>query len=433
MVKWRLLLGIKILLVIYILNTYIMGGLTMKKSLRKSLTVLAVAAMGLSALTGCGGTSTGAANTNVADTNANANANADNTEGTGEKAASGDVYKIGGMGPLTGDAASYGTSVKQGAEIAINEINAAGGVNGHPLELVFEDDECDAEKAISAYNKVMDEGVVAILGAVTSGCSIAVADESVNDGILQITPSGSAQDCTKNDNSFRICFTDPLQGKTMAGYIADQGNKNVAIIYNVGDEYSKGITDAFVEEAKAKGINIVAQESFNTGDVDFKTQLTKIKGTEADCIFLPIYYAEVAAISEQATTVGVSLPYYGCDGWDGVIKQLNGDTSNIEGATFLTPFVATDSADNIKSFVDAYEKAYSSTPDQFAADAYDGIYAIKAAMEVCGDEITNEGLVSAMTQIKVSGLTGEMTFDASGEPNKSAKVAVIENGEYVAK
>lgn len=397
----------------------------MKMSLRKSLAVLAATTVCASAFTGCGQTSQQAGSDAAADSSAASN--------SGEAAASGDVYKIGGMGPLTGDAASYGISVKQGAQVAIDEINAAGGVNGHQLELVFEDDECDAEKAISAYNKVMDEGVTAILGAVTSGCSIAVADESVNDGILQITPSGSAQECTKNDNGFRICFTDPLQGKTMADYIADQGKKSVAIIYNVGDEYSKGITEAFVEEAKAKGLNIAAQESFNTGDVDFKTQLTKVKGTDADCIFLPIYYAEVAAISEQAKTVGLSLPYFGCDGWDGVIDQLKGDTTNIEGAIFLTPFVATDEAENIKTFVAAYEKAYNATPDQFAADAYDGIYAIKAAIEECGDEVTNEALVAAMTKITVNGLTGDMTFDASGEPNKSAKVAVIENGQYLAK
>ena len=400
----------------------------MKMSLRKGLALAMTTAMCAMGFVGCGGSGSEATGTNNAgETKEVANATDE------DKAASGEVYKIGGMGPLTGDAASYGNSVKQGAEIAINEINAAGGVNGHNLELVFEDDECDEEKAISAYNKVMDEGVIAILGAVTSGCSIAVSGESVNDGILQITPSGSAQACTDGDNAFRICFTDPLQGSTMLEYIANQGYKNVAIIYNAGDEYSKGITDEFVAKAGEFGITVVAQESFNTGDVDFKTQLTKIKSTNADCIFLPIYYTEVGYISEQATTVGVNLPYFGCDGWDGIIKQLEGKTENIEGATFLTPFVATSEEENIKAFVSAYEAAYSATPDQFAADGYDGIYAIKAAIEKCGDDVTNENLVAAMTEIEVNGLTGDMTFTAEGEPNKSAKVAVIENGQYVAK
>ncbi|ADZ82647.1 ABC transporter substrate-binding protein [Cellulosilyticum sp. ST5] len=353
--------------------------------------------------------------------------------GCGDKATSGDVYKIGGIGPLTGDASSYGISVKQGSQVAIDEINAAGGVNGKKLELVFEDDVNDAEKAVSAYNKIMDQGVTALVGAVTSGCSIAVSDESVKDGILQITPSGSAQECTKQPNSFRICFTDPLQGQTMAKYIADNGYKNVAIIYDVASDYSKGIKEAFVAEAGNVGLNIAAEESFTSGDIDFKTQLTKIKGTNADCIFLPIYYAEVAAISEQATTVGVSLPYFGADGWDGVIDQLGGDTTNINGAIFLTPFVATADKENVKSFVAAYEKAYNATPDQFAADGYDAVYAIKAAIEACGSDVTNENLVAAMTKIEVKGVTGDMTFTAEGEPNKSALVAMIQDGQYVAK
>lgn len=279
----------------------------------------------------------------------------------------------------------------------------------------------------------MDQGVTALVGAVTSGCSIAVSDESVKDGILQITPSGSAQECTKQPNSFRICFTDPLQGQTMAKYIADNGYKNVAIIYDVASDYSKGIKEAFVAEAGNVGLNIAAEESFTSGDIDFKTQLTKIKGTNADCIFLPIYYAEVAAISEQATTVGVSLPYFGADGWDGVIDQLGGDTTNINGAIFLTPFVATADKENVKSFVAAYEKAYNATPDQFAADGYDAVYAIKAAIEACGSDVTNENLVAAMTKIEVKGVTGDMTFTAEGEPNKSALVAMIQDGQYVAK
>ena len=398
----------------------------MKKSLRKGLTLVAITAMCAMGFTGCGESQTTSGETNnneVADAS---------TEGESE-GTSGEAYKFGGMGPLTGDYASYGTSVKQGAEIAVNEINAAGGVNGHNLELIFEDDECDEEKAISAYNKVMDEGAMAILGATTSGCSVAVAGESVNDGILQITPSGSTKECTANDNAFRICFTDPLQGQTMAKYVSEQGYKNVAIIYDAASDYSKGITDAFVEEASKVGLTIAAQEAFNSGDIDFKTQLTKIKDTNADCLFLPLYYAEVAAISEQATTFGIALPYFGCDGWDGIIKQLNGDTTNIEGATFLTPFVATSEEENIKAFVTQYEAAYSATPDQFAADGYDGVYAIKAAIEKCGDEVTNENLISAMTEIEVKGLTGDMTFTAEGEPNKSAKVAVIENGQYIAK
>lgn len=342
------------------------------------------------------------------------------------------TFVIGGIGPLTGDAASYGNSVKNGAQIAIDEINEAGGVAGYNLQLVFEDDECDEEKSVSAYNKVMDQGANAILGCVTSGCCIAVVEEAQADGILQITPSGSAQDCTKYDNNFRICFTDPLQGEKMAEYISGKGYKSPAVIYNVGDEYSKGIHDAFVAKAPELGMTVVADESFNTGDVDFKSQLTKIKSSGADCLFLPFYYTEVGYVSEQAPTVGVCLPYFGCDGWDGVIDQLNGDTTNINGATFLTPFVATSEAENVKSFVEKYQTNYNAVPDQFAADGYDGVYAIKAAIENTNGDISNEALVGAMTQIEVDGLTGHMTFDENGEPQKEALVAVIQDGQYVA-
>jgi branched-chain amino acid transport system substrate-binding protein len=279
----------------------------------------------------------------------------------------------------------------------------------------------------------MDQNVNAILGCVTSGCCIAVVEEAKDDGILQITPSGSAQDCTKYENNFRICFTDPLQGEIMAQYISDQGYSKPAVIYNVGDEYSKGIHDAFIAKAQELGMEIVVDESFNTGDVDFKAQLTKVKSSGADCLYLPFYYNEVAYVSEQAPTVGVDLPYFGCDGWDGVIGQLNGNTSNIDGATFLTPFVATSEDEKVKSFVAKYQEQHNAIPDQFAADGYDGVYAMKAALEQTNGDVSNEALVAAMTEIEVDGITGKMTFDENGEPQKEALVAVIQDGQYVAK
>ena len=353
------------------------------------------------------------------------------TKTQGVDTASGDgAYKIGGIGPLTGPNASYGLSVKQGAQVAVDEINALGGIQ---LELLFEDDQADGEKAVSAYNTLMDQEVTAILGAVTSDACIAVTEESQVDGILQVTPSGSAQACTQYDNGFRICFTDPLQGKTMADYIKAQGYESVAVIYDNSSDYSNGIKEAFEEQAGAIGLNVATSESFTSGDVDFKTQLTKVKSSGAQCLFLPVYYAEVAYISEQAKTVGLELPYFGCDGWDGVIAQLNGDTTNIEGAVFLTPFVATSEAENVKKFVETYNQSYNAIPDQFAADGYDGVYAIYQAISACNGDVTNENIIANMQNIEVKGLTGDMTFTKEGEPNKSALVATIENGQYVAK
>ncbi len=339
---------------------------------------------------------------------------------------------IGGIGPLTGSNASYGISVQQGGQLAVDEINAAGGINGMQIRYLFEDDESDAEKAISAYNKLMDDGMQVLMGTVTSDPCIAVTDESSRDGILQITPSGSAEACTQYDNCFRICFTDPLQGRSMANYMYEEGLRKVAIIYDVASDYSSGIYEAFVDEFEALGGEIVAAESFTSGDVDFKTQLTKIKATDAEALFLPIYYTEVAYIVNQAVNVGLDLPYYGCDGWDGVINQLEGDTTNIEGAIYLTPFVANSEDEIVKNFVANYREAFGAEPDQFAADAYDAIYTIKAAIEQAGS-MDNDAIIAAMTEITVSGVTGEMTFSEDGEPNKAARVAVIQDGQYVGK
>jgi len=340
-----------------------------------------------------------------------------------------DVFVIGGSGPLTGDAASYGISVKNGAQLAVDEINEAGGIDGMKFELNFLDDEAEAQPAIAAYEKLMDEGADAILGAVTSGSTIAITDLTKEDGILQITPSGSAQDCTKYDNAFRICFTDPLQGITMADYAtATAGYNNIAILYNIADDYSKGMAEAFMTEAKEKGGKIVAEETFTTGDVDFNTQLTNIKATDAEVLFIPAYYQDVAYILTQAKQQGLELPYLGGDGWDGVLGQLQ-DASVAEGSIFLSPFTANDPAENVQAFVEKYKAEFDATPDQFAADAYDGVYVIKAAIEKAGST-DSEDLIAAMTEIEVDGVTGNMTFTPEGEPNKAAKMIKILGGEY---
>lgn len=375
--------------------------------MKKLLSVMLAAAMVLS-LTACGG-----------------------NEGNGGNK-DGDTFVIGGLGPLTGENASYGTSVKQGAEIAVKEINAAGGVKAgdktYTLVLNFQDDEASPETAVTAYSTLMDNGINALLGGTTSGASIAVSELTKEDGILQITPSGSAMACTEYDNVFRVCFTDPLQGTTLADYAAAAGYKKAAVLYNNSDEYSTGVMNAFVEQAQANGTEIVAKEAFVDGDVDFKTQLTNIKNTDAEALFVPAYYGTDAYIAKQAKDAGMTLPIFGSDGWDGVIAAST-DTAALEGVVFLSPFLAT--ADSAKNFTAAYEEAYKATPDQFAADSYDTVYIIKTAMEKAGS-IDNAALIAAMTEIEVDGLTGRMTFDASGEPNKGANFVRIVNGEYTA-
>lgn len=347
----------------------------------------------------------------------------------------GDTFLIGGIGPLTGEAASYGTSVKQGAEIAIKEINDAGGVQVGDkklkLQLEFMDDAATPENAVTAFNALMDKGMDALMGTVTSGAGLGIIDLTHKEGILMLTPSGSAAGLTKYDNAFRLCFTDPLQGVTMANYAKDAGYTKIAVLYNNSDEYSTGMMQAFVDQVKANGGTIVASESFVTGDVDFNTQLTAIKATDAEVIFVPAYYNDAAYATTQAAELGMKLPFLGGDGWDGVIAQTV-DPSVLEGAVFLTPFFATDSDPAVQSFVKKYEEAYKATPDQFAADGYDSIYVIAAALEKAGSTESAD-LIAAMTKIKVDGLTGSMTFSENGEPNKAANFVEIKGGQYTAK
>lgn len=381
----------------------------MKKTMKKALVISMAVAMIAGVMSGC--------------------------QGGGEDA---QVLKIGGMGPLTGENASYGISVRNGAQVAVDEINAAGGVNGMKLELVFEDDEASPEKAKNAFSALMDKGIHVMLGATTTDATIALGELTQKENMLQITPSGSGQDCTKYDNAFRICFTDPLQGVSMADYIYDAGKTKVAIIYDTSNDYSKGITEAFKAEFAKKGGTVVTEQSFGTDDVDFSAQLNNVKNSGAEAIFVPAYYQKVSAILQQSKRIGIELPYFGCDGWDGVLKQLGDDAALAEGAIFLTPFAANEESEDVQKFVTAYKAKYeNAVPDQFAADAYDGVYVIKAVLEEVGlenvNDIDNAKLIEAMTKISVKGLTGDMSFNASGEPDKAAKVVQVVNGEYTVK
>ncbi len=360
--------------------------------------------------------------------------------GSTEQAGS-DVFKIGGIGPITGGAAVYGNAVKNGAQIAVDEINEAGGINGVQIEYQFEDDEHDAEKAVNAYNTLSDWGMQLLLGTVTSAPCVAVAEKTYADSVYQLTPSGSSVDCVKNDNAFQVCFTDPNQGAASADYIAQNNvGSKIAVIYDSSDVYSSGIYEKFAAEADAVGLEIVAAEAFTADNkTDFTTQLTKAKQAEADLVFLPIYYAEATLILSQANTLGYAPTFFGCDGLDGILAVENFDVSLAEGVMLLTPFAADAKDDATVNFVTKYEEKFGETPNQFAADAYDGVYIIKAAIEKAGitpDMSASEMcdlMKKAMTEITVDGITGEgMTWEATGEVNKGPKAVVIKNGVYTA-
>ena len=352
-----------------------------------------------------------------------------------------DEFAIGGMGPLSGDAAIYGTAVQRGIELAVEEINAAGGVNGYKMCFNFQDDECDAEKSVNAYNVVKDWGADLIIGAVTSGCSIAVSGETYADNMFQLTPSGSAVECAQYDNAFRVCFSDPNQGAASAQYIGE--NKlasKVAVIYDSSSVYSSGIYDSFKKAAADYDFEIVAAEAFTEGSAtDFTVQLQKAKDAGADMVFLPIYYKESALILAQADNMGYKPSYFSCDGMDGILTVENFDVKLAEGVMLLTPFAADAKDDLTVKFVSAYQSKYNEVPNQFAADAYDAVYAVKAALEqanatpdMAASDLCNL-LKAAMVEISIDGLTGTgMTWDAAGEPNKAPKAVKIVKGVYTA-
>lgn len=352
---------------------------------------------------------------------------------------SSNTFKIGGIGPTTGGAAVYGLAVKNGAELAIKEVNAAGGINGVQIEYNFQDDELDNEKSVNAYNVLKDWGMNILVGSVTSGCCVAVAAESVNDNMFQLTPSGSAIDCIANKNVFQVCFSDPNQGIGAAAYIG-QNNvaSKVAVIYDSSDVYSSGIYTKFVQEAANQPFEIVSAEAFTADNkTDFSVQLQKAADNGAELVFLPIYYTEASLILTQAAANGYDFKFFGCDGLDGILGVDNFDTSLAEGVMLLTPFAADASDDKTKAFVAAYEAAYGETPNQFAADAYDAIYIIKAAAEKAGAKPSmsvselGDKLAAAMTEISVDGLTGAaMSWDAEGAVNKAPKAMQIINGNY---
>lgn len=406
----------------------------MKKNFGKLIGTALVSCMMVSMLGGCG--------TKNTSTTAESNT-ASNTESaavTDTASADGATYMIGGIGPLTGGAAIYGQAVKNAAELAVNEINAAGGVNGYQLSFKFEDDEHDPEKSVNAYNSLKDWGMQLLMGTVTSGPCTAVAAKTAEDNMFQLTPSGSAVDCCANDNAFRICFSDPNQGKASANYIGTKGlASKVAVIYDSSDIYSSGIYETFKTEAANQSFEIVSEEAFTSdNNSDFSVQLQKAKDAGAELVFLPIYYQQAALILKQANTMGYAPAFFGCDGLDGLLNLEGFDTSLAEGVMLLTPFAADAQDEKTKTFVAAYEGAYNETPNQFAADAYDAIYTIKAALEKSGAKpdasVSDlcEALKSAMTQITVDGVTGTITWTADGEANKDAKGMVIQDGAYKA-
>ena len=387
------------------------------RNVKKWLAVAMVAAMTVSMAAGCGSKS----------------------EGEKSSGSDSEVIKIGAIGPVTGAAAVYGQAVKNGAELAVEEINAAGGINGAQVEFKFEDDEHDAEKAVNAYNNLKDWGMQALLGTVTSAPCVAVGEVANQDNMFLLTPSGPAVECVQYDNAFRVCFSDPMQGLESAKYIGENGlASKVAVIYDSSDVYSTGIYEAFVKEAANQDFEVVAAEAFTSeSKTDFSVQLQKAKDSGAELVFLPFYYSEASLVLKQAAGMNYNPIFFGCDGMDGILAVEGFDANLANNLMFLSPFTPTSTDEAIQKFVTAFKDKYGDTPNQFAADAYDGIYAMKAAMEkadvkpgMASSDVC-DGLKSAMVEIEIDGVTAKgLTWEASGEPSKEPMVVKIENGDY---
>ena len=401
--------------------------------MKKLLAMLMAVAMCFTLLTACGNSSDTPAETGSAP--------AETGDNTGETPADGTAFKLGGTGPLTGGASIYGLAAQRGAQIAVDEIREAGG--DIQFDLRYEDDVHVAETAVNAYNTLKGWGMQISLGSVTSTPGIATSALNYEDRIFALTPSASSPDVIEGkDNVYQMCFSDPNQGLASAQYIYEQGlGESVYIIWKNDDIYSTGIKDQFMAEAEALGLNVVGDSTF-TEDTqnDFTVQLTDAQQKGADLIFLPMYYQPASLILTQADQMGYEPKFFGVDGMDGILTMEGFDASLAEGVMLLTPFNADATDDATVAFVTEYESLYGETPNQFAADGYDCIYALKLALETAGctpdmtAEAINDALIAAFPTITLTGLTGDgegITWDSTGAVSKAPKGMVIEDGAYV--
>ena len=383
--------------------------------MKKTICMVLVLVMALVLLAGCGGQSGGSSN----------------------------VIKVGWLGPLTGNVAQYGQAVKNGVDLYVEQLNAAGGINGKKIELVSYDEEGDATKAVTGYNSIMDQGVVAIIGSVTTAPTVAVVTESFADNTPMITASATAIPVTYNEetdtvytNMFRSCFIDSFQGVTMARFAKDViGASTAAVLYDNGDTYSTGVYDYFVNECAAQGIDVVATESYASGSVDFSGQLTNIAAANPDVLFLPVYYNDVALIASQAAAAGITAPMLGVDGWSSVLDAVS-DTALVEGAYYCSGYSVEDTRPLVVSFLEDYGKKYNgNTPNMFDAQGYDAAWILFDAIAAAeksgkkyGSDEYKQAIIDAMAATDKEFVTGRVSFDAHNDPQKSAAIIKISGG-----
>ena len=343
-----------------------------------------------------------------------------------------EVVKIGATAPLTGPLAIYGVTATNGSKLAMEEINKNGGVLVKKVDFVVLDSKGDSTEAVMAYNRLVDEGMVAFIGDAPSKPSLAIAEVAAQDNMPMITPTGTQFNITEaGKNVFRACFTDPYQGRILANFAKNNLKvKTAAIVVNNSSDHSNGVTEAFLKEAQALGIEVVAKEGYSDGDKDFRAQLTKILSSAPDVLVVPDYYEQAALITVQAREVGLKSTFIGPDGWDGVAKTLDVTAYGaIENSYFTNHYSLEDQSPKVQNFVKAYKEVYNEEPSSFAALSYDSAYMMKAAIEKAGTT-EKQAVIDALKELSYDGVTGHLTFDEKNNPVKDVTVLKIVNGEY---
>ncbi len=339
-----------------------------------------------------------------------------------------ETIRIGGLAPLTGNVAVYGVATQRGVDLYVEQINAAGGVLGKQVEMVWYDEKGDAAEAVNAYNRLVGD-VVALIGDVTSKPTIAVAELAALDNMPMISATATAYDVTTpGENIFRACFLDPYQGNTMAVYATQKlGKKNAAVIYNIADDYSTGLAESFKSKFEELGGTVVAYEAYGASDIDFKSQLTNIASKNPDVIFMPDYYNIVAMIAKQAREAGLDMTFLGADGWDGLLTVVD-DPSILDGCYFCNHYSTDDPDENVQNFLASYTEKYNETPVSFSALGYDAAKILFTAIENAGSTDA-QAIVDAMAATDIDGVTGHITYDEHRDPQKDVAMITFEGGE----
>ena len=342
--------------------------------------------------------------------------------------ASGDTIKIGTIQPISGKLSLYGTQTRDAIQMAVDEINEKGGVLGKKLVLVVKDDEANPEKTLNAFTKLASsDNIVGLVGALTSNCTLAITKQAQQRKIVMITPSSTNDTVTDaGDYIFRACYNDSFQGTVVAKFAqTDLKAKTAAILYDVTNDYSKGLMENFKKTFTENGGTVVSEESYSSGDKDFKAQLTNIKGKNPDVLFLPDYYSTISLIAPQVKSAGITVPMLGADGWD---EATSTSDDSVIGSYYSNHY-ATDANDKeVKDFVDKFKAKYDATPNALAALGYDAAYILANAIEKAGST-DSEKIKDAMMQTDGKFVTGNIKFNEKRNPVKSAVMVKIEKGD----